>query len=102
VTIADFTPIIVAVLGGGTVFTFFLQRVLVKRQADNAVVTGATGVVELYRLYAARQDADIVGLKAENTELRSQFVSIAERLGIEERRCNKLEAALRRHGITVD
>lgn len=87
-TVAELTPLIVGLLGSGALITAVIQRRLVQRQADNAVVTGATGVVELYRLYAARQDADIIRL--------------TQRLEDEERRCNRLEAALRRAGISLE
>jgi len=95
VTIGELTPIIVAFIallgGGGVIF----QRRLVKKQADNAVVTGATGVVGLYEMYAARQDADIL-------ELRQNVSALESRLMTEERRCNRMEAALRHHGIEIE
>lgn len=94
-TITEITPIVVAILGSGALITALLQRVLVRRQADNAVVTGATGVIELYQLYAARQDADIVKLNAD-------IVRLSARLLQEEQRCNKMAAVLLRHGINVE
>ena len=94
-TLAELTPIVVAFLASGALVTGFFQRRLVKRQADNAVVTGATGVVELYKMYAARQDADIIRL---NERIRALELAGAEC----ERRCDQMMRLLMRHGIQIE
>ena len=94
-TLTEASPIVVAFLASGALVTGFFQRRLVKRQADNAVVTGATGVVELYKMYAARQDADIIRL---NDRIKALELAGAEC----ERRCDRMMVLLLRHGINFE
>lgn len=87
-TISELTPLVVSILSSGALITAIVQRKLIQKQADNAVVEGATGVIDLYRTYTQRLDQEIARLTV--------------RLEDEERRCNRLEAALKRAGIIVE
>jgi hypothetical protein len=87
-TTAAVLSVLGAVFGGGGIWLGIFARKKTKAEAETEAIKGSSLVVEMYERLASRYEARLTACE---TELISERV-----------RCNALERAIRKHGITIE
>lgn len=87
-TTAAILALLGTVFGGGSIWLGIFGRKKTKAEAETEAIKGSSLVVEMYEKLVARYETRLVLVE---TDLRSEKL-----------RCNLLEAALRRAGISIE
>lgn len=96
-TVSAVAALLTVVGGGG----LFYSRRAAKASADNAVVAGALNVLGMYEKFSIKAGEDNNALHLRVNALELALVGAQNLLKDEQKRCDKLERAVRAAGIQI-